>query len=303
MNIIKPKKLQKGDTIGILAVSGRIKEYENIEKAKVFFEKEGYNVVISDTCKTSHRYMAGNNDDDCIKAFHDFFSNDKIDAIVAARGGYGTLRLINKINWDIVKNNPKIFAGYSDITILLNMIFKKTGLITFHSAMANGDFANEVQDYTKESFFKTLQGETTEFRAENTTTFYSGITNGILWGGNLATLTSLCGTDFIPDEDLILFIEDLNEPIYKIDKMLTQLFNMDKAITNIKGIAIGEFKDIENKMELNEVLKEIAHRLKIPTGDGFKITHNKIKDTIPVGAKAIFDSNLGEISIIDKYTI
>lgn len=303
MNIIKPKKLQKGDTIGILAVSGRIKEYENIEKAKGFFEKEGYNVVISDTCKTSHRYMAGNNDDECIKAFHDFFSNDKIDAIVAARGGYGTLRLLNKINWDIIKNNPKIFAGYSDITILLNMIFKKTGLITFHSAMANGDFANEVQDYTKESFFKTVKGETTFYQAENPKTFYSGITKGTLWGGNLATLTSLCGIDFIPQKELILFIEDLNEPIYKIDKMLTQLFNIEDARTNVKGIAIGEFKDIENKAELNEIIKEFANELKIPICDGFKITHNKIKDTIPVGAKAIFDSNLGKISIIDKYTI
>lgn len=303
MNIIKPKKLQKGDTIGILAVSGKIKEYENIEKAKSFFEREGYNVIISDTCRTSHQYMAGNSDDDCVKAFHDFFLNKKINAIVSARGGYGTLRLINKINWDIVKNNPKIFAGYSDITVLLNTIFKNTGLITFHSAMANGDFANEIQNYTKESFFKTLSGEATYYQADNHSTFYSGITKGILWGGNLATLTSLCGIDFIPNEDLILFIEDLNEPVYKIDKMLTQLFNIEKAKANIKGIAIGEFKDIENKSKLNEILKGFANELKIPMCDGFKITHNKIKDTIPVGANAIFDSNTGRISIKDKYTI
>lgn len=303
MNIIKPKKLQKGDTIGILAVSGKIKEYENIEKAKSFFEKEGYKVIVSDTCKTSHRYMAGNSDNDCIETLHKFFQDNRINAIVAARGGYGTLRLLKKINWDIIKDNPKIFAGYSDITILLDMIFKNTGLITFHSAMANGDFANEIQNYTKESFFKTLKGEATLFEAENYKTFYSGITKGTLWGGNLATLTSLCGIDFIPNKDLILFIEDLNEPVYKIDKMLTQLFNIEKAKANIKGIAIGEFKDIENKSELDKVLQEFADELKIPMCDGFKITHNKIKDTIPVGIEAIFDSNTGRISIKDKYTI
>lgn len=303
MNIIKPKKLQKGDTIGILAVSGKIKEYENIEKAKSFFEKEGYKVIVSETCKTSHRYMAGNSDNDCIEALHNFFQDNKINAILAARGGYGALRLLKKINWDIIKNNPKIFAGYSDITILLNMIFKNTGLITFHSAMANGDFANEIQNYTRESFFKTLKGETTLYHAENYKTFHSGITKGILWGGNLATLTSLCGIDFIPNKDLILFIEDLNEPVYKIDKMLTQLFNIEKAKANIKGIAIGEFKDIENKIDLDKVLQEFADELKIPMCDGFKITHNKIKDTIPVGAEAIFDSNTGRISIKDKYTI
>ena len=98
MNIIKPKKLKIGDTIGILAVSGKIKEYQRIENAKKFFENEGYNVIVSETCKTSHRYMAGSSDEECIRNLEEFFSNKKINAILCARGGYGTLRLINKIN-------------------------------------------------------------------------------------------------------------------------------------------------------------------------------------------------------------
>ena len=106
MNTIKPKKLQKGDTIGILAVSGRIKDYEKIENASKYLKEQGYKVVVSNTCRTSHRYMAGNNDDDCINALHDFFKNKKIDVILCARGGYGTLRLINKIDWQLIKNNP-----------------------------------------------------------------------------------------------------------------------------------------------------------------------------------------------------
>ena len=303
MNIIKPKKLQKGDTIGILAVSGKIKEYENILKAKSFLENNGYKVVISDTCKTYHNYQAGNNDDDCVNALSSFFKDSSIDAILCARGGYGTLRLLNKIDWDIMKNNPKIFAGYSDITILLNMIFKKTGLITFHSPMANGDFANEINEYTIENFFKTLEGRTNSYQAEYHKTFYGGVTTGILWGGNLASLTSMCGLDFIPNKELVLFIEDLNEPIYKIDKMLTQLFNINEVKEKINGIAIGEFKDVEDKRKLDELFEKFADELKIPMCDGFKITHNKIKDTIPVGVSVIFDSNNGRISIKDKYTI
>ncbi len=208
MKTIKPKKLQKGNTIGILAVSGRIKEYERIEKAKTYFEKEGYKTVISDTCKTSHRYMAGNNDEECLKALHSFFSDKSINAILCARGGYGTLRLINKIDWNLIKNNSKIFAGYSDITVLLNMIYKKTGLITFHSAMANGDFGADIEEYTKNSFFNTLKGSAGCFTAEKGTVFKKGIAKGKLWGGNLASFVSLCGMDFIPDEDLILFLED-----------------------------------------------------------------------------------------------
>ena len=303
MTIIKPKKLQKGDTIGILAVSGKIKEYENILKAKSFLENEGYNVVISDTCKTYHNYQAGNNDDDCVNALHSFFKDSSIDVILCARGGYGTLRLLNKIDWEVIKNNPKIFAGYSDITILLNMIYKKTGLITFHSPMANGDFANEINEYTIQNFLKTLEGKTNSYKAEYHKTFYCGVTDGVLWGGNLASLTSMCGLDFIPNKELILFIEDLNEPIYKIDRMLTQLFNIKDIKEKVNGIVIGEFKDVEDKRKLDELFQTFADELKIPICDGFKITHNKIKDTLPVGASVIFDSNNGRISIKDKYVI
>lgn len=301
MKIIKPKKLQKGDTIGILAVSGRIKEFEKIQSAKLFFEKEGYNVVISDTCKYSHRYMAGKNDDECINELYNFFENKQIDAIICARGGYGTLRLLDKINWNIIKNNPKIFAGYSDITILLNMIFKKTGLITFHSAMPNGDFSSVIETFTKESFFNCLNGKTKLIKADNNhKTFSKGIAKGRLWGGNLASLVSLCGIDFIPNDNIILFLEDLNEPVYKIDKMLTQLFNIEKVRRKVKGIAIGEFKDIEDTKMLDEVIFEIADALKIPVCSGFKITHNKIKDTLPVGIKSLFDANKGTIEFQEK---
>ncbi len=301
MNSIKPKKLKKGDTIGILAVSGRIKEYERIEKAADYLEKQGYKVVISNTCKTSHRYMAGNSDEECIKAFHNFFEDKNIDAILCARGGYGTLRLIDKINWKIIKNNPKIFAGYSDITTLLTMIYKKTGLITFHSAMANGDFGDEIDEYTVKSFFNTLQGKTKEYKAYNNVVLNKGKAKGILWGGNLSTLTALSGTNFVPDEDLILFLEDLNEPIYKIDKMLTQLFNVKEIAKNVKGIAFGEFKDIENIQMLEELEKEFVKEYNIPSCSGFRFTHNKTKDTIPVGIQAEFIANTGEIFISDEF--
>lgn len=298
MNIIKPKKLKKGDTIGILAVSGRIKEYENIENAKDFLIKEGYNVVISNTCKTQHEYQAGKDDEDCINALHTFFLNPQIDAILCARGGYGTLKLLDKIDWNVIKNNPKIFAGYSDITILLNMIYRKTGLITFHSPMANGDFGQEIEEYTKKGFFNCLKGKIDKIEADGTV-YYEGRTEGILWGGNLSSLASLCGIDFIPDEELILFLEDLNEPTYKIDKMLTQLFNIEKIKTNVRGISIGEFKDCD-KRELKNLLKEFANKHKIPMCDGFKITHSKIKDTIPVGIKATLNSNNRTIEFKEK---
>ncbi len=303
MNLIKPNKLKKGDTIGILAVSGRIKDFERLERAKSFFEKEGYNVVISNTCKTSHRYMSGINDEENIKELEHFFTNSDINAIIAARGGYGTLRLINKINWDIIKNNPKIFAGYSDITTLINLIYKKTGLITFHSAMPNGDFSGEINEYTAKSFFSALSGETKTIKAENITVHKPGIAKGILWGGNLSVLTSLCGTDFVPDNDLILVLEDLNEPEYKIDRMLTQLFNIKEIRNRIKGIAFGEFKDVQNNDMLDEIKNELISELNIPSCSGFNVTHSKKKDTFPVGAEAELNAENGEINVLGNYTI
>ncbi len=301
MKTIKPRKLKKGDTIGILAVSGRIKEFEKIENASNYLKDKGYNVIISETCRFSHRYMAGKNDEELINTFHKFFLNEEISAILCARGGYGTLRLVNNIDWQIVQNNPKIFAGYSDITTLLNLIYKKTGLITFHSPMANGDFGDKVEDYTENSFFNTLEGTVKEYKAEDCKTLNSGICEGKLWGGNLATLASLCGSDFVPDQNLILFLEDLNEPIYKIDRYLTQLFNIEKIAKNVKGIAFGEFKDIEDNKTLEELEEEIAKKYKIPACSGFKITHNKIKDTIPIGINAIFNADEGLISLTDTY--
>lgn len=303
MEIIKPKKLKVGDTIGILAISGRIKEYERIENAAKYFKMLGYNVVISDTCKTFHRYMAGKNDDDCVNALHNFFEDKNINAIVCARGGYGTLRLLDKIDWDLIKNNPKIFAGYSDITTLLTMIFKKTGLITFHSAMANGDFGLEIEQYTKNSFFNTLKGMTKEIKAESSLLYSAGDVKGLLWGGNLATLTALSGIDFVPNEDLILFLEDLNEPVYKIDRMLTQLFNIKDIRKNVKGIALGEFRDVDNLEMFDEVILEIAQKYKITIAKGFKITHGKVKDSIPVGTMSKLTMVNRNIEFLDKYVI
>ena len=303
MKITKPKRLESGDTIGILAVSGRIKEYERIMHAVSYFETCGYNVVVSDTCKTSHRYMAGNNDDDCVNALHNFFADRTINAIVCARGGYGTLRLLDKIDWNIIAKNPKIFAGYSDITTLLAAIYKKTGLITFHSAMINGDFGDELESYTIQSFFNTLQGTNKEFIAENPVFYNTGKANGILWGGNLSSLAAMAGTDFVPQEDIILFAEDLNEPVYKIDRMFTQLFNIKEIVKNVKGIALGEFQNIDNSEMLDEIIMEFALHLNIPVIRGFKITHEKIKDTVPFGVEAEFDAENGKITVTEDYTI
>ena len=285
MNLIKPKKLKLGDTITFIAPSGNIDE-DKVLNAKKYFENKGYIVKLGAHIFDNDRYMAGN-DTDRAKDLENAFKDNQTDAILCVRGGYGALRIIDKIDYNIIKNNPKIFCGYSDITVLSAIILKKTGLITFSSPMPKGDFQpEEINEYTEKQFFKTLTNDKITVSAQNLKTYKSGNAKGIIIGGNLASVASLCGTDFIPDDKFIFFAEDLNEPVYKIDKYFRQLLNIKKFKENISSIILGDFLDSEPKEQLDELFFEFAKELNIPTFGGYYITHDKQKDTIPIGGFA-----------------
>lgn len=285
MNLIKPKKLKLGDTITFIAPSGNIDE-DKVLNAKKYFENKGYIVKLGAHIFDNDRYMAGN-DTDRAKDLENAFKDNQTDAILCVRGGYGALRIIDKIDYNIIKNNPKIFCGYSDITVLSAIILKKTGLITFSSPMPKGDFQpEEINEYTERQFFKTLTNDKITVSAQYLKTYKSGKAKGIIIGGNLASVASLCGTDFIPDDKFIFFAEDLNEPVYKIDKYFRQLLNIKKFKKNISAIILGDFLDSEPKEQLDSLFLELANELNIPTFGGYYITHDKQKDTIPIGGFA-----------------
>lgn len=301
MNLIKPKKLQKGDTIGLLSVSGNIKDITAVENSAKYFQNLGYKTVISETSYKKFKYMAGN-DKERIDEIHNFFLDKNINTIVCTRGGYGLLRIIPYLDYKLIAKNPKIICGYSDITALLLMIYKNTGMVCFHGAMASGDFGcDEKSDFTINSFFKTLSTEDKlSFSAEKGNTIYQGTTNGTLWGGNLATIASMAGLNFIPDEDFIFFVEDVNEPAYKIDRMFTQLLNINKFKTNLKGLVVGQFTDVDNESYVRELLTDISCNLKIPTADNFLISHEKDKFTLPIGINCTFNADEKILKVNEK---
>lgn len=303
MNTIKPKKLQKGDTIGFIALSGCVKKEEKILKAKKYFEDLGYKIVFSKNIFDKKRYLAGE-DSAKIESLEEFFKNPEIDAILCVRGGYGAIRIVNKLDYEIIKTNPKIFAGFSDVTAYSLMMLKRAGLITFSAPMVFGDFGeDEISEFTSEHFFNALENtENLEVKPENPTVYYEGIENGILFGGNLSTVVSLCGQDFIPDEDFIFFAEDLNEESYRIDKMFRQLLNIEQFRNNLKGIALGEFLDVSKEEYLHELFDEIGQEIKKPVMSGFKFSHAKDKITVPIGANVTLDTNK-KILNIEKYLI
>lgn len=288
MNIIKPKKLKHGDTIEFIAPSGCVDE-DKILNAKSFFEAKGFKVKLSENIFAKDRYMAGS-DEQRLTDLHNAFLDKNVDAIICARGGYGALRLISKIDYNLIKTNPKIFCGYSDITVLSAMIYKNTGLITFSSPMPKGDFqTDELDNYTVKSFFDTLTGDNLHISPVNSKIYSFGNAKGVLVGGNLSTFASLCGVDFLPDEDLLFFTEDLNEPIYKIDKYFRQLLNVKKFKNNLKAILLGDFLDIDYP---DLLFKELAKELNIPIISGYKFSHSKSKCTVPYGAKAILEDTV-----------
>lgn len=274
-------------TIGIVALSGSV-ERELIDKAKINLENKGFKVKLASNIYDKNRYLAGD-DKTKLEELYKFFEDDEIDLILCARGGYGAIRLVNKIDYNILKSHPKPFCGFSDTTALLLMIYKNTGMVTLHGPMACSDFGDEFSEFSFESLKNALEGEELEFFGDKT--FYKGKSVGIIWGGNLATVCSLCGLDFIPNEDFIFFAEDVNEPVYKIDRMFQQLINIEKFKNNCKGIVLGEFIGANNQVWLEEYFEELACRLEIPIVSGFKITHNLNKITVPIGRKAKLEGN------------
>lgn len=289
MSHILPKPLTKGDTIGVIAPSGPICDSDAIMRAKTFFENLGYNIIFGKHLFEKERYLSST-DEKRLEDLHWAFSTPQIDTIICARGGYGALRLIDKIDYDLISKNPKNFCGYSDITILSAMFLKRANLITYSSPMMKGDFGAEKRDeYTINSFFNAIQQKDQTLTGEKV--HLSGNASGTLWGGNLASIVSLAGIDFIPDEDFIFFAEDLNEPVYKIDKMFTQLLNIKDFKRNVKGMVLGRFLDTGYPEQLEYLFDEIARELNIPVVSGFNISHEDTKDTIPYGKNCVLDKN------------
>ena len=278
--------IKQGDTIGVVALGGDC-EKEKVDKAVLNLENLGFKVKLAKNIYDQNKYLAGY-DGGKLEALYEFFHDPEIKLILNARGGYGSIRLINKIDYDIIKSNPKPFVGFSDITALLLMFYKKCGLITYHGPMLCSDFAVKpapslslpLREGTLKMLFKALNNEPLNF--SSTKIYKEGTGKGILWGGNLSTVVSLCGQDFIPDEDFIFFAEDINEPVYKIDKMFTQLFNIEKFKNNCKAIVLGDFLNIDRQ----DWLEELFNSFELPVIYIKGITHSEDKITLPIGKLA-----------------
>lgn len=295
--------LNPGDCIGIIAPAGPITEAQ-LSNSMGKISHAGYQPLAADSALSRHGYLAGS-DEERAAQINGMFANPDVKAIICARGGYGTTRILDLLDYDLIKKNPKIIGGYSDITALVMAIWKKTNLVTFHSSM----LVPEDTDYTRTSMWNIFGNgkKGTKIKCEAGTAdgvvMKPGRCQGTLIGGNLTLLESLIGTKY--DYNLhnkILFIEEINEPPYKIDRMLTHLRN-SKSLSGLKGIIFGKMQGCEaqgdNSLSLDEVLNDFISGLDIPVVKDFTFGHVKSRCTLPVGAKVSLRTDKMEIRLLE----
>lgn len=313
MRIIKPKKLKPGDVIGIISPASSPDDLTKINRGIEYLEKLGFRVEVGKHVGMQEGYLAGN-DQQRLTDIHSMFNNKQIKAIFSIRGGYGSGRLLDKIDYKVIRNNPKIFVGYSDICALQMAFYTKCGLITFGGPMVAVDFHDEVSSFTEEVFWRTITSDKKIGRLSNPCNekFYvlhKGRATGRIIGGNLSVLTSLIGTEYLPKiKDSILLLEDINEAPYRVDRMFNQL-RLGKIFKQIIGVILGHFvncveSDPEKKsFSLNEVIIEYFENLKLPVIYNVKHGHIKENLTIPFGIKCTLNASRGYIEISENAVV
>jgi muramoyltetrapeptide carboxypeptidase len=310
MGIVKPKRLKQGDVIGIISPASSPDDLTKINHGVEYLEKIGYRVEIGKNVGSQEGYLAGS-DLQRLSDLHEMFHNKNVKAIFSIRGGYGSGRLLDKIDYKLIRNNPKIFVGYSDITALQMAFFTKTGLVTFGGPMVAVDFHDEISPFTEEVFWRTITSNKKIGRIQNPRKekFYllnKGRGQGRLLGGNLSILTSLMGTEYLPKlKDSILLLEDANEAPYRIDRMFNQL-RLAKILKQVSGIILGHFVDCyetdpaKRSFTLNEVIIEYFQNSQLPVLYNVKHGHIKENITIPYGVKCVLNATRGFIEITEN---
>lgn len=290
--MIRPERLRQGDMVGIPAPAGPAKKLE-LERGVQFFKQMGLRVTFGKHVEQTCGYLAGS-DENRLADLHMMFANPDVKAIFCARGGYGTARLAAKLDMDCIKQNPKIFWGYSDITYLHTMIRHTAGLATFHGPMVASDIANPKFDPLSANMFDQLFSPTKLCYSESVSpldTLVSGEATGELIGGNLSLLVSTLGTpNEIETFGKIILLEDIGEEVYRVDAMLNQL-RMAGKLENLAGVVIGDFalsepRDRKQSFSLLDVFQQYLGSLNCPVVSGFKIGHCLPHFAIPLGVKA-----------------
>ncbi len=310
---LKPPRLVPGMTLGLIAPASPPDEKVDIGFAGDVIRSLGFEVKEGRNLYAKTQYLAGT-DQQRADDVNAMFADPEVDGIFCITGGYGTTRMLPFIDYDTVTAHPKAVIGYSDITGILNALYARTGLIGFHGPVAMRNFG----DYALEEFQKVLvrgeapvpigapppfeTGPGQVERGNRLYTITGGRGRGRLVGGNLTLMTSMTGSPYLPDfRGNILFLEDIDEAPYRVDRMLTELW-LAGHLDQLAGVVLGRFTEADargNSFTLEQIFEDRFGDLGIPVVRGLMIGHMKDITTVPVGALAELDGDTGVLTLLE----
>lgn len=312
--MVRPPRLARGSRVALLAPAGPLGERDDLRRGVELCQALGYEPVPGAHVLDRYGYLAGT-DQARLSDLNHALRDPAIDALWCLRGGYGVTRILPYVDLEALARHPKVVIGYSDITALLLALYRATGVVTFHGPMSRAPLSGFSRAHFETLLTRPepagrlgrlpLPAEVVVPRSPRIRAIHGGVAEGPLVGGNLSLLTALAGTrHFPPLEGALLFLEEVGEDLYRVDRMLAQL-RMTGAFEQVAGVVVGQFTDMKRgagdggALGFDEVLATYFGPLRVPVAYGFPFGHVEDQWTLPVGARARLDAGQGEVDILD----
>ena len=311
--IVLPPRLVPGNRIALVAPAGPLLDKDDLARSEALCRALGYEPVLGKSAYARHGYMAGT-DDERLADLNGALADPSINGIWCIRGGYGSIRLLDQLNYSAMASRPKALIGFSDISALLNAVTRLTGVVTFHGPVARAG----MPAFNRWHFDRVLTSpepagrlgripqppDTLVPREDRIVTLCGGVAEGHLAGGNLTLIQCLIGTPYFPDlAGAILFLEDVGEDLYRVDRMLAHL-RLVGALRRLSGVLVGRFTRLnrsggDGALGYDEVLAQYFEPLGIPVAYGFPVGHIDTQWTLPLGIRARLDADAGEVELLE----
>ena len=298
MSVHKPPRLRAGARVGVVAPAGCV-ERKSLDAGLAAIRAAGFEVELGANLLANKGYLAGRAEDRA-KDLLDFFRCTEIEAIFCARGGFGSAQLLPHLTPDL-GSYPKIFLGYSDVTILLNWLRQRCGMVTFHAPMVAMDLARGLSEASQAHFWPLLTGELSTWKLSLGEVIRSGKAESDLVGGCLSILVTTLGTPYeIDTRGKLLFLEDVGEKPYRVERMLTHL-QMAGKLNGLAGVVVGDFTDCESDgpRGIREVIIDMFQNASYPVVMGMKAGHGAENFALPLGTKMRLDGNSASLEMLE----
>lgn len=300
MEPLKPAALKKGGRIGVLASAGAVQD-EQLRAGVEALVRAGFSVELAPGVLERKGYLAGDQAKRA-KALQDFFQRKEIDAIFCARGGFGSVQLLPFLDTGLIRKHAKIFVGYSDVSILINWLLQSCGMVTFHGPMVAMEMARGLSGRNEEFFWGTLLGKKREWQLRLGEAIRPGVVEAEMVGGCLSTIVTTLATPYeIRTAGKILFLEDIGERPYRIERMLTHL-KMAGKLEGIAGLVFGSFTDCEGEgpRGVRETIEELFHDAPYPVLTGLPAGHGDENLLLPFGVKMVLDGKSRMLTLLES---